>query len=85
MTGAWTMTENGEFVLNEPYASKLDEAKTVATHAWTAAMMEWLSNETGYDKEDLLHEFVRRAKLEGRQPMEIVDSFVIEALEGNLR
>lgn len=85
MTGAWTMTEEGEFVLNEPYASKLDEAKTIATQAWMAAMMEWLSNETGYNKEELLEEFVRRAKLEGRAPMDIVESFVIEALEGNLK
>lgn len=85
MTGAWTMTEDGEFVLNEPYASKLEEAKSVATFAWTAAMMEWLSDETGYNEELLLDEFVRRAKLEGRSPMEIVESFVIEALEGNLR
>ena len=84
MAGAWSMTEEGEFVLNEPYASKLAEAKHVATRAWTVAMMEWLSEECEYSGEELLEELVRRSQEQERPPMELVDSFVIEALEGNL-
>ena len=84
MAGAWTMTEDGEFVLNEPYASKLEEGKSIATMAWTKAMMEWLADNSQYEVESLLMEFVRRSNEQDMPPMNLVESFVIEALEGNL-
>ena len=84
MTGAWTMTDEGEFILNEPYSSILAEAKKRATQAWIDTMMDYLSGETEYDSEFLLEEFSRRAGKANMPPLEIVNSFVIEALEGTL-
>lgn len=85
MTGAWTFNEETmEFELQEPYASKLEEAKSVATLAWTQAMMEWLADNSSYEVEPLLNEFVRRSKEQDMPPMSLVESFVIEALEGNI-
>lgn len=83
MTGAWTMTDEGEFILNEPYSTKLAEAKRLATQAWLEAIMSYLSEQTPYSDEELLFEFQRRSRTE-YAPTEIVDSFVIEALEGTL-
>ena len=40
-------------------------------------------DETGYDEGDLFAEFCRLTDT-GRSPMEVVESFVIEALEGTL-
>lgn len=85
MSGAWSLNEETmEFELQEPYVSKLAEGKRVATAAWTRAMMEWLADETAYESETLVTEFVRRANEQDMHPMEIVDSFIIETLEGNL-
>ena len=85
MTGAWSFNEaTMEFELQEPFKSKLDEGKSVATKAWMEAMMTWLSENSGYDTESLMEEFVRRSKEQDMSPMSLVDSFVIEALEGNI-
>lgn len=85
MTGAWSFNEETmEFELQEPFKSKLDEGKSVATMAWMKAMMEWLSDNSGYDAESLMEEFVRRSKEQDMPPMSLVESFVIEALEGNM-
>lgn len=85
MTGAWSFNEETmEFELQEPFKSKLDEGRTVATKAWMEAMMTWLSENSGYDAESLMEEFVRRSKEQDIPPMSLVESFVIEALEGNM-
>ena len=85
MTGAWSFNEETmEFELQEPFKSKLDEGKSVATMAWMKAMMEWLSENSPYDTESLMEEFVRRSKEQDMPPMSLVESFVIEALEGNM-
>ncbi len=85
MTGAWSLNEETmQFELQEPFKSKLDEGRTVATKAWMEAMMTWLSENSGYDAESLMEEFVRRSKEQDIPPMSLVESFVIEALEGNM-
>ncbi len=85
MTGAWSFNEETmQFELQEPFKSKLDEGRTVATEAWMEAMMTWLSENSSYDIEFLVDEFVRRSKEQDMPPMSLVESFVIEALEGNM-
>lgn len=85
MTGAWNFNEETmEFELQEPFKSKLDEGKTVATRAWMEAMMTWLSENSQYDIDILMDEFIRRSKEQDIPPMSLVESFVIEALEGNV-
>ena len=82
--GMWTMTEEGEFALMEPYASQLREARMTATAAWTAALVNYLAERSVYDAETLKDELIRRCNEEGMSAMEIVEEFVLEALGGDL-
>lgn len=82
--GMWTMTESGEFVLMEPYASQLQEARLTATAAWATALLQYLAERSIYDEEFLKDELLRRCKEEGISAMEIVEEFVLEALGGDL-
>lgn len=85
----WSMTEDGEWILNEPYASMVDEAKQRAAAAWQAEICEYLSSRTNYTTEDLISEFIRRSVTTSGEESKykivgMVDSFIIEALEGSL-
>ena len=82
--GMWTMTDDGEFILDETYAEQLQEARVTATAAWTTALIEYLDEHTIYDQEELKDELLRRCQEEGMQAMEIVNEFVLEALGGDL-
>ena len=82
--GMWTMTDEGEFVLMEPYKSQLMEARLTATAAWTSAMLNYLAEHSAYDAGTLKDELLRRCQEEGMSAMEIVDEFVLEALGGDL-
>ena len=82
--GMWTLTDEGDFVLVEPYASQLQEARMTATAAWTAALVGYLAERSKYDAETLKNELVRRCNEEGMSAMEIVEEFVLEALGGDL-
>lgn len=83
MTGAWSMTDEGEFVLAEPYASELAKVKRDAMNAWVRSVVTELASVTGYGERELACEFQRRCTRDDA-PMEIVDAFVIEAMEGEL-
>lgn len=85
----WTMTEDGEWILNEPYKTILAEAKRKAAVAWQAEICEYISSKTGYATETLAGEFVRRSITSTSEESNykivgMVDSFIIEALEGSL-
>ena len=82
--GMWTMTEEGEFVLMEPYKTQLMEARLTATAAWSSAMLDYLVENSMYDFETLKDELLRRCNEEGMSAMEVVDEFVLEALGGDL-
>lgn len=82
--GMWTLTDEGEFVLAEPYKTQLVEARVVATEAWTRALLEYLAERSIYDAETLKNELLRRCNEEGLSAMEIVEEFVLEALGGDL-
>lgn len=81
--GMWTLTDEGEWVLEEPYATMLMEAKIGATRAWTGAMLQYLCEHTEYEPEFLRDELLRRCK-EDAAPTDIVEEFVLEALSGDL-
>ena len=82
--GMWTMTDEGEFELQEPYKTQLLEARITATEAWTRALLEYLDEHSMYDLETLKQELLRRCNEEGMSAMEIVEEFVLEALGGDL-
>lgn len=82
--GMWTMTDDGEFELQEPYRTQLMEARWRATAAWTNALLEYLAERSVYDLQTLHDELIRRCNEEGLSSMEIVEEFVLEALGGDL-
>lgn len=84
MTGAWTMTEEGEFVLDHRYKEKLDDIKRKLRDRWLETICDELSIATGYDKDELLGEFLTRCEKRDDVPTDIVDEFIIEALEGSI-
>ena len=82
--GMWTMTDEGEFVLLEPYKTQLIEARLTATVAWTKALVEYLAERSPYDTDMLKEELIRRCDEDGMEAAEIVDEFVLETLGGDL-
>lgn len=84
MTGAWTMTDDMEFVLDPAYQEKLDDIKRKLRERWLDTICDELSKVTGYEKEALLDEFLTRCENRDDLPTDIVDEFIIEALEGSL-
>lgn len=81
--GMWTLTDEGEWVLEEPYKSLLMDVKVEATKAWTVSVIETLCKHTEYEPEFLKDELLRRCR-EDMEPTAIVDEFVLEALSNDL-
>ena len=84
LDGVWTMTDSGEFILDEPYRSQLREVRLAATAAWTDTVLEYLDARTPYTVGELKEELLRRVNEEGMSADEIVNEFVLEALTGDL-
>lgn len=82
--GAWSMNENGEFILNEPYKTHLESAKLLATKGWRDGLYDYLEGKCPYTREQLNEELLRRVRENERTSMEMLESFVIEAIDGDL-
>ena len=78
------MTEEGEFVLNEPYASVLKEARQRAMKAWCTAICDYVAEHSSYEPEYLFNELLRIVNEREDDPEEMVSEFVVKALEGEL-
>lgn len=79
----WRMTDEGEFELQEPYATMLAEARIEATRAWTMALVGYLEERSPYTAEELVNALLERnEREEGR--MQVFEEFVLEALSGDL-
>ena len=82
--GMWSMTDEGEFILNEPYATYLVEAKLHATHGWRESLYAYLVPKCPYTRDELNAEMLRRVEERDCSAMELLDEFVLEALGGDL-
>ena len=82
--GMWSMSEEGEFTLNEPYATYLAEAKLHATKGWRDALYAYLEPKCPYTRDELNAEMLRRVDERECSAMELLDEFVLEALGGDL-
>lgn len=80
----WRMTDEGEFELNEPYATQLTEARVAATQAWTAALIGYLEPRCPYMAEELKDELLRRNRERDDGKVMVFEEFVLEALSGDL-
>ena len=83
MAGAWKMLEDGSFVLDEPYATMVEEARLLATKGWRDGLYDYLEPRTRYTREQL-NEALLRINEELDEPTDIVMTFVVRALEGEL-
>ena len=86
MAGAaiWTLTEEGEWLLQEPYATYLQEARIHATRAWAGALVGYLEPLCPYTAQELADELVRRNRERSDGKVDIFEEFVLEALSGDL-
>ena len=80
----WRMNDEGEFELNEPYATQLTEARVAATQAWTAALIGYLEPRCPYTAEELKDELLRRNRERDEGKVMVFEEFVLEALSGDL-
>ena len=81
--GMWTMNEDGEFCLEEPYRTWLTEAKVTATRAWTEALIGYLEPRCPYTARELADELLERNNRDEGKVV-IVEEFILEALSGDL-
>ena len=84
--GMWTMNEQGEFHLEEPYRTWLQEAKEAATRGWHAALVEYLvpGARCPYTAQELTDELVRRNEARSEGKVIVFEEFILEALSGDL-
>ena len=84
MAGAWTMTEEGEFILDPAYELQLNSIKRHLREQWLDTICAELASVSGYDQDELLDNFLTRIEKSDEMAVDIVDSFIIEALEGSI-
>ena len=82
--GMWTLHDNGEFELMEPYATLLFEAKIESTRGWADALVAYLEPRCPYTAEELAAELVRRNRERTDGALDTFEEFVLEALGGDL-
>ena len=80
----WSMNEDGEFELNEPYATWLVEAKVESARGWTEALVNYLEPKCPYTAQELVDELAKRNDEREEGKMMIFEEFVLEALSGDL-
>ena len=82
--GMWTMSEDGEFYLEEPYRTWLEEAKVESTRGWHNALVEYLEQRSPYTAQELSAELLRRNECQDDGKVMVFEEFVLEALSGDL-
>lgn len=82
------MNDEGEFTLIEPYATMLKEAKIAGTKGWATGVITYLGDRVSYTYQELLDALLYHNKKmieNGSDPEEALESFVLEALSGDLQ
>lgn len=82
--GIWTMTEEGQFELLEPYATYLKEAKVESTRGWVESLVNYLEPKCPYSGQELADELLRRNDSRDGGAVSTFEEFVLEALSGDL-
>ena len=81
----WSMdVDSGEFTLNEPYRTMLEEARVEATRGWYAGLVSYLAPRCDYTEQELRAELLRRNEEHEGGKVDIFESFVLDALSGDL-
>lgn len=58
----WTLTDEGEFILDEAYSVRLHEIKRSLIESWVDMLCTAVAESTLYPKEVLMDEFLRRCE-----------------------
>lgn len=74
----------GEFELQEPYKTMLEEARLMATRGWRNGLYDYLEPRCRYNRDQLNDALLRICQDESRTAFEKMDDFVVRALEGDL-
>ena len=82
--GIWAMSDNGDFELQEPYRTWLEEARVASTQAWASALIAYLEPRCPYTAEELKEELLRRNSSRPDSKVMVFEEFVLEALSGDL-
>ena len=82
--GMWTLHDDGSFELQEPYATRLKEAKVASAKGWHDALIEYLVPYCPYSAQQLSDELVRRNEQRTEGAVATLEEFVLEALSGDL-
>ncbi len=83
--GIWSMdVGTGEFTLNEPYKTMLEEARVEATRGWYAGLVSYLVPRCSYTEQELRAELLRRNEVREEGKVMVFEEFVLEALSGDL-
>lgn len=82
--GIWSMDDSGEFTLNEPYKTMLEEARAEATRGWYAGLVSYIAPRCDYTEAELRAELLRRNEEHEGGKVDIFQSFVLDALSGDL-
>ena len=82
--GLWVLNDDGTFELQEPYRSELEEARLLATKAWTEALVGFLAERSPYSEQELVDELLRRNREREDGKVVLFEEFVLEALSGDL-
>lgn len=82
--GLWVLNDDGTFELQEPYKSELEEARLLATKAWTETLVGFLAERSPYSEQELVDELLRRNREREDGKVVVFEEFVLEALSGDL-
>ena len=78
------MTEDGAWILNEPYQSEVNRIKREITIAFNELLFEEVSKISPYSTDVLREEYVRMVQEREQYASDLVTSFIVEAMSGQL-
>lgn len=80
----WSMTEWGEWELNEPFKSEVERIKKAATDGFNEVLFEELVKVSPYTAAQLETEYIRRCVAKKQVGTDLVTSYIVEAMTGQL-
>ena len=81
----WSMDpDTGEFTLSPKYRTMLEECRVEATRGWYAGLVSYLAPRCDYSEAELRAELLRRNEEHSGGKVDIFESFVLDALSGDL-
>lgn len=84
LVAPWSMTEEGEWILAEPYASEVARIRAAVTEDFNTRLCEEVARISPYGYDELMKEYVRRVCTIDDAPIDKFTSFIVDAMSGQL-